>query len=243
MTRPPRILTALVFVLSLAVATFVVDTDGWGVGVVTRVLVVAMLLTVGLHASHSFLRDGLAEGLAAAFLPRRPIPRGADGYSAVQSLEMRGEGQAALERAAELLALAPSDPVLCFLVVELYLRHGRTRSAVHILRRLRLDATVDAGDRLRASNRLVDIHGATPGERGLACRELRSILRQYPTSRAASGAAALLQELEPEQERDSEPALAAECPAEGPDGGVAGVADGGELEDLAGADDRTLPRT
>lgn len=198
-TRPPmrhaRTLAAVAtYAGMLPLAALLVRMPRGPLGAITTAIV-ALLLTWLVRVIFDAARDGIADGFAALLLPRRAIRRDAEGFSIVEAAEARRDIDEALRRAALLVAEHPEDATLCFLVAELYLRHGRTDDAIALLRRLRLDAATSVGDRLRASNRLVDVHLARPDDGALALRELRTIVREHPGSAAAAGAARLLAQL------------------------------------------------
>lgn len=198
--RRTRVIAAVAtYAAMLPIAALLVDVEHDVLGALATVAV-ALLLTGFLRLTYSVARRGTAEGLAAVLFPKRAIRMDAEGWSAVAAAEARRDVDEALRRAAELVAANPEDAALCFLAVELYLRHARTDDAVALLRRVRLDARMPAGERLRSSNRLVDVHLARPDERALAMRELRTIVREHAGSAAAAGAARLLAELTAELE-------------------------------------------
>lgn len=198
--RRTRVIAAVAtYAAMLPIAALLVTVEHDVLGALATV-VVALLLTGLLRVIYSVMRRGTAEGLAAVLFPKRAIRMDAEGWSAVAAAEARRDVDEALRGAAALVAGHPEDAALCFLAVELYLRHARTDDAVALLRRVRLDPRMPAGERLRASNRLVDVHLARPDERALAMRELRTIVREHAGSAAAAGAARLLAELGAELE-------------------------------------------
>lgn len=198
--RRTRVIAAVAtYAAMLPVAAFLVTVEHHLLGALATVAV-ALLLTGLLRLIYAVARRGTAEGLAALLFPKRAIRLSAEGWSAVAAAEARRDVDAALRQAADLVAGHPEDAALCFLAVELYLRHGRTDDAVALLRRVRLEPGMPAGERLRASNRLVDVHLARPDDRAFAMRELRTIVREHAGSAAAAGAARLLAELTAELE-------------------------------------------
>jgi hypothetical protein len=198
--RRTRVVAALAtYAAMLPIAALLVDVEGDALAAVAIVLV-ALLLTGVLLLIYTIARRGTAEGLAAVLFPKRAIRMDAEGWSAVAAAEARRDVDGALRRAADLVAANPEDAALAFLAAELYLRHARTDDAVALLRRVRLDGRMPAGERLRASNRLVDVHLVRPDDRALAMRELRTIVREHAGSAAAAGAARLLAELTAELE-------------------------------------------
>lgn len=198
--RRTRVVAAVAtYAAMLPIAALLVTVEHDVLGALATVLV-ALLLTGLLRLIYTVARRGTAEGLAAVLFPKRAIRMDAEGWSAVAAAEARRDVDEALRGAAALVAGHPEDAALCFLAVELYLRHARTDDAVALLRRVRLEPRMPAGERLRASNRLVDVHLARPDERALAMRELRTIVREHAGSAAAAGAARLLAELTAELE-------------------------------------------
>ncbi len=198
--RRTRVIAAVAtYAAMLPIAALLVNVEHDLLGAVATVTV-ALLLTGVVRLVYTVVRRGTAEGLAAVLFPRRAIRMDAEGWSAVAAAEARRDVDEALRRAAGLVAAHPEDATLCFLVVELYLRHGRVDETIALLRRVRLDGRMSTGERLRASNRLVDVHLARPDDRALAMRELRTIVREHAGSAAAAGAARLLAELTAELE-------------------------------------------
>ena len=198
--RRTRVIAAVAtYAAMLPIAAFLVDVEHDLLGAVATVAL-ALLLTGAVRLVYTVARRGTAEGLAAVLFPRRAIRMDAEGWSAVGAAEARRDVDEALRRAADLVLAHPEDATLCFLAVELYLRHERVDDAVALLRQVRLDGRMAAGARLRASNRLVDVHLARPDDRALAMRELRTIVREHAGSAAAAGATRLLAELTSELE-------------------------------------------
>lgn len=198
--RRTRVVAAVAtYAAMLPIAAVLVTVEHDLLGAIATVGV-ALLLTGFVRLIYTVARRGTAEGLASLLFPKRAIRMDAEGWSAVGAAEARQAVDEAVRLARVLVAANPEDAALAFLAVELYLRHGRTDDAVALLRRVRLDAAMPSGERLRASNRLVDVHLARAGERALAMRELRTIVREHAGSAAAAGAARLLAELTAELE-------------------------------------------
>jgi tetratricopeptide (TPR) repeat protein len=139
---------------------------------------------------------GLSRGAGAAY--KRALVDGAstpyvEQYSYQQALVMQGKLDEALESFEAVIAEKPQaiDPRLK--AAELYDRdkknHGR---AAELFREALRIETINAGQFVYVTNRLVDLYTGPLNEPGRALVELRKLIDRYPTSPAADQARAAL---------------------------------------------------
>jgi tetratricopeptide (TPR) repeat protein len=110
-------------------------------------------------------------------------------YSYQQSLVMAGKLDEALESFEAVIAEKPDAIDACVKAAELYDRDKKNHvRAAELFRQVQRIETVQAGQFVYATNRLVDLYTGPLNEPGKALGELRKLIDRYPSSPAAAKA-------------------------------------------------------
>ena len=99
---------------------------------------------------------------------------------------MRGDVGGALASYEEIILEAPTDPQPRLRAAELYATGGQRERAEELYRSVQRLQRVPPKDDVFASNRLVDLYLAWPGNETKALRELRRLIDRYPNTDAAT---------------------------------------------------------
>jgi tetratricopeptide (TPR) repeat protein len=107
-------------------------------------------------------------------------------YSHEDAMVMRGDVGGALASYEEIILEAPTDPQPRLRAAELYATGGQRERAEELYRSVQRLQRVPPKDDVFASNRLVDLYLAWPGNETKALRELRRLIDRYPNTDAAT---------------------------------------------------------
>lgn len=116
-------------------------------------------------------------------------------YSHEDAMVMRGDVGGALASYEEIILEAPTDPQPRLRAAELYAKAGQRERAEELYRSVQRLQRVPPKDDVFASNRLVDLYLAWPGNETKGLRELRRLIDTYPDSDVAAHARAGLTNL------------------------------------------------
>jgi hypothetical protein len=109
-------------------------------------------------------------------------------YSYEDSLVMRGDIAGALESYGRIIAEAPGEAQPRLRAAELSLKSGSRETAESFFREVQRLPKLAAKDDVYATNRLVDLYRAWPGNEMKALRELRRLIDKYPNTDVAARA-------------------------------------------------------
>lgn len=116
-------------------------------------------------------------------------------YSHEDAMVMRGDVGGALASYEEIILAAPTDPQPRLRAAELYAKGGQRERAEELYRSVQRLRRVPPRDDVFATNRLVDLYLAWPGNETKGLRELRRLIDTYPNSDVAAHARAGLTNL------------------------------------------------
>lgn len=116
-------------------------------------------------------------------------------YSHEDAMVMRGDVGGALASYEEIILEAPTDPQPRLRAAELYAKAGQRERAEELYRSVQRLQRVPPKDDVFASNRLVDLYLAWPGNETKGLRELRRLIDTYPDRDVAAHARAGLTNL------------------------------------------------
>ena len=116
-------------------------------------------------------------------------------YSHEDAMVMRGDVGGALTSYEAIIVEAPTDPRPRLRAAELYAKAGQRERAEELYRSVQRLRRVPPKDDIFATNRLVDLYLAWPGNETKGLRELRRLIDTYPNSDVAAHARAGLTNL------------------------------------------------
>lgn len=160
----------------------------------------AFIGAVGASSAMYFLTVGLAERSAAIaqtiYNPSGDSTPPKREYSYAESLAIRGRYREAADAYERHCAEDPTDPEPYFRLARLYRdRLGELPTAVSWLKRVRVDARIDSGKDLLATQEIIEIYTHKLRDPRKAIPELARITQKYPGTPAADAAARELKEV------------------------------------------------
>lgn len=186
----------------------------FGVSLVAGMLVVAQGGSGGLRGLVSIAAGGIVAGTltttiavllsnAAGGTYKHLMVNGASTpyqkqYSMQDAMVMQGRIAEAIASFEVIIAERPDETDAYVRVAELYARDGNPRRALELLRHVQAVPTIEPGQDIDVSYRIVDLYDGPLDDRGRAIVELRRLIDRHPDTRVAGHAREALAKLKAE---------------------------------------------
>jgi hypothetical protein len=172
-----------VMVFGLVMGAVLLETGHISVGVVEIALVAGIGVSI---AGHLLGRAG--GRVARAFTAGTDSTPYEEQYSYQQALVMQGKVNEALASFEGLVKASLNAVQPRIRAADLYAKHDDPCRAAELLREALRSPAITDGERVYATNRLVDLLVGPLGDPGRACVELRRLIERYPGSVTAQRA-------------------------------------------------------